>query len=104
MPPQREPQPTEKGPAIDAESDPVEYDPTLEANVIADEVVDYLEENGPQKLKIKRTDSCDVQEPDGNGPKPPADTVQSFLSYALFQVNSRHLKSSDFDHGNPFAD
>lgn len=103
MRPQREPQPTETGPAIDAESDPVEYDPSLEASVIADEVVDYLEENGPQKLKIKRTDSCDVREPDGNGPQPPADTVQSFLSYALFQVNSRHLKSSDLITKTPFG-
>lgn len=86
MHPQREPQPTETGPAIDAETDPVEYDPSYEATVIAEEVANYLEDSGPQKLKIKRTDSCDVPEPNGNGPKPPADTVQSFLSYALFQV------------------
>lgn len=104
MTPQREPQPTETGPAIDAESDPVEYDPGYEANVIADEVTDYLEGNSPEKLKIKRSDSCDVREPDGNGPKPPADTVQSFLSYALFQVNSWHLKPSDLITKPPFTD
>lgn len=42
----------------------------------------------PQTLKFKRDDSCDVPEPDGNGPKPPVDTVEAFLSYTLFQVNT----------------
>lgn len=54
--------------------------------MIADEVVDALEDGGLQKRIIKRTDTCDVPEPNGNGPKPAVDTVQAFLSYSLFQV------------------
>ena len=88
---QREPPPTEKGPAIDAEVDPITYNPSDEAIAIAEEVIEHLGGNGTESRKIKRTDSCDVAEPIGNGPKPPVDTVEAFLAYAPFRVG-RHLK------------
>ena len=88
---QREPPPTEKGPAIDAEVDPITYNPSDEAIAIAEEVIEHLGGNGTESRKIKRTDTCDVPEPNGNGPKPPVDTVEAFLAYAPFRVG-RHLK------------
>lgn len=64
-----------------------DYNPTAAAAAASAAVIADLTNSTSQK--VKRTTDVNApcaSQPDGYGPKPPQDTVESFLSYSVFKV------------------
>ena len=90
---QGEPTPTQTGPAVDAVSDPVDYNPAVAAASASAAVIADLS-SGPSKRDVVELQTVEkrgdcAKQPDGYGPKPTTDTVEAFEAFQTFHVSLR---------------